>query len=90
MGTFGGALEARHIPATDDRLTVTVTGEVELEGKVLVIRRIHARLELRATPEHAATAQRVHGFYHEACPVYRSLSPAIAITSELVLLPETA
>jgi hypothetical protein len=64
-----------------------VTGEVELEEKVLVLRRIHARLELRASEAQRETAQRVHGFYAEACPLYRSLRAAIAITSELVLLP---
>ncbi len=60
-----------------------VTGEVELEGKVLVLRRIHLRLELRASPEQRATAERVHGVYAESCPLYRSLRAAIAITSEL-------
>jgi len=28
MGTFGGALEARHIDASDGKLTADVTGEV--------------------------------------------------------------
>jgi len=64
-----------------------VTGEVELEGKVLVIRRIHARMELRATPEQREAAERVHGIYADSCPLYRTLKPAIAITSELILLP---
>jgi uncharacterized OsmC-like protein len=64
-----------------------VTGEVELEEKVLVLRRIHARLELRAAEAQRETAERVHGFYAEACPLYRSLRAAIAITSELVFLP---
>ncbi len=57
---------------------------MELEGKVLVLRRIHVRLELRAAPEQRETAERVHGLYAEACPLYRSLRAAIAITSELV------
>ncbi len=61
------------------------TGEVELEGKVLVLRRIHVKLELRAAPEHRATAERVHGFFADKCPLYRSLKAAIAITTELVL-----
>ena len=30
------------------------------------------------------TAERVHGFYQDRCPVYRSLRAAIAITTELV------
>jgi uncharacterized OsmC-like protein len=64
-----------------------VTGEVELEDKVLVIRRIHVRMELKAAPEHRETAERVHGFYAMSCPLYRTLRSAIAITSELVLVP---
>ena len=38
MGTFGGALEARQIDASNGRLTADVTGEVEQEQGVLVIR----------------------------------------------------
>ena len=53
---------------------------------MLVIRRIHVKFELRAPPEQHATAERVHGIYADACPLYRSLKPAIAITSELALL----
>ena len=60
------------------------TGEVELDGKVLVIRRIHVRLHLRAAEEHRATAERVHGIYADNCPLYRTLKSAIAITTELV------
>lgn len=65
------------------------TGEIELQGKVLVIRRIHLRLELTARAEHHAIAQRVLGFFADACPVYVTLKPAIAITTELALIPET-
>jgi uncharacterized OsmC-like protein len=54
---------------------------------VLVLRRIHVKLELRLAPEHEETARRVHGFYADACPLYRSLKAAIAITTELVPLP---
>ncbi len=86
MGTFGGALEARQIPASGDRLVGRATGEVELEDKVLVVRRIHVRLELRADPAHAETARRVHGFFADACPLYRTLRAAVAVTTELVLV----
>jgi uncharacterized OsmC-like protein len=74
------------VPATGDRLVAKVTGEVELEEKVLVVRRIHVVLELRAAPAHREVAERVHGFYARSCPLYRSLHTAIAITSELKLL----
>jgi hypothetical protein len=39
LGTFGGALEARQIDASDGRLMADVTGEVETDDGVLVIRR---------------------------------------------------
>lgn len=69
------------------RLVGRAVGEVELEEKVLVIRRIHVKLELKAAPEQQDTARRVHGFFADACPLYRTLRSAIAITTELVLLP---
>jgi uncharacterized OsmC-like protein len=62
-------------------------GEVEVEDGVLIIRRIHAKLKLKADKAHWETAQRVHGFFADKCPVYRSLKNAIAITTELVLEP---
>ena len=62
-------------------------GEVELEDNVLVIRRIHVRLSLKAEETHWDTARRVHGFFAAKCPVYLTLRPAIAITTELILEP---
>ena len=59
-------------------------GEVELEDNVLVIRRIHVVLQLKAPESYRETASRVHGFFADRCPVYRTLRPAIAITTELV------
>lgn len=58
---------------------------MELDGKVLVIRRIHVKLRLRAAAEHQEVARRVHGVFAASCPVYRSLHPQIAITTELSL-----
>ncbi len=53
MGTFGGALEARQIDASNGKLTAEVTGEVETEDGVLVIRRIHVAMRLVARRTHA-------------------------------------
>ena len=63
---------------------------MELEDKVLVIRRIHVRMELKVTREQRETAERVHGIYANSCPLYRTLKSAIAITSELMLVPASA
>ena len=54
---------------------------------MLVIRRIHVKLELKADPAQRETIERVHGFYAMSCPLYRTLRGAIAITTEVVLLP---
>jgi uncharacterized OsmC-like protein len=55
-----------------------------VEDGVLIIRRIHTRLKLKCAPEQRDTAERVHGFYADKCPVYRSLRAAIAITTEVI------
>ncbi len=54
---------------------------------MLVLRRIHVRMELRTAAEHREVAERVHGFYADGCPLYRSLRSALAITSELSFQP---
>ena len=63
MGTFGGALEARHIDASNGKLTAEVTGEVEQEDGVLVIRRIQVTMRLAAPEEARETVERVHDIY---------------------------
>lgn len=65
-------------------------GEVELDDNVLVIRRIHVVLRLKAAEADRDTATRVHGFFADRCPVYRTLKPAIAITTELLFEALTA
>jgi uncharacterized OsmC-like protein len=65
-------------------LVSEAVGEVELEDHVLVIRRIHVVLKLKALESHRETATRVHGFFADKCPIYRTLKPAIAMTTELV------
>ena len=86
LGTFGGALEARQIDASGGRLTAEVTGEVEKEDGVLVIRRIHVQMRLAAAAELSETIDRVHGFYAMRCPLYRTLHDAIALSSSYELV----
>jgi len=56
---------------------------VELEGSTLVIKRIHVRFYLDCPVEQRETAQRVHGLYAQSCPIYRSIHPQIAVTTEV-------
>jgi organic hydroperoxide reductase OsmC/OhrA len=87
LGTFGGALEARQIDASNGKLVAEVSGEVESEDGVLVIRRIHVDLKLRAPEESRATVDRVHGIYAMNCPLYRTLRNAIQLSSSYTLQP---
>ena len=90
MGTFGGALEARQIDASNGKLVADVTGEVELEENVMVIRRIHVAMKLAAPEASRATVERVHGIYAMNCPLYRTLHKAIALTSSFELVAASA
>ncbi len=90
LGTFGGALEARKIDASGGKLSADVTGEVETEDGVLVIRRIHVAMRLDAPSEVRETVQRVHEMYAMRCPLYRTLHNAIALTSSYTLTPAAA
>ena len=86
MGTFGGALEARQIDASNGKLTADVTGEVETEENVLVIRRIHVAMRLVAAEDVKGTVERVHGIYAMRCPLYRTLHKTIQLTSSFELV----
>jgi uncharacterized OsmC-like protein len=86
VGTFGGALEARHIDASDGKLTAEVRGEVETEEGVLVIRRIHVTMRLVAPEAVKETVERVHAVYAMHCPLYRTLHNAIQLASSFELV----
>ena len=58
-------------------------GEIEKDDKVLVICRIHVTYHLKLKPDQQETAQRVHGFHADKCPVARSIKGSIDITTEL-------
>ena len=90
MGTFGGALEARQIDASGGKLTAEVTGEVETEEGVLVIRRIHVAMRLVASKDAEETVDRMHGIYAMRCPLYRTLHNAIQLTSSVELVASEA
>lgn len=61
------------------------TGEIEKEDNVLVIRRIHVQYHLKLAAEQRETAERVHGFHADYCPVARTIRSCVDITTELHL-----
>ncbi len=86
LGTFGGALEARHIDASNGKLVAEVTGEVETDEGVLVIRRIHVEMRLIGPEQNREVVERVHGIYAMRCPLFRTLRNAIQLTSSYTLI----
>jgi uncharacterized OsmC-like protein len=86
MGTFGGALEARQIDASNGRLIAEATGEVGEEEGVLIIRSIHVSMRLVASEQVKEVVERVHGIYAMHCPLYRTLHKAIQLTSSYELV----
>lgn len=86
MGTLGGALEARGIQASGDKLTADAEGDVEIEDGVLVLRRIRVHYRLAAPAETIDVIDRVHRIHKEHCPVYRSIHRAIDVTTSIELI----
>jgi uncharacterized OsmC-like protein len=66
-------------------LSADTVGEVETEGKVLVVKRIKQTFHLTADEADRETIERVLGFYADSCPVARSIKGSIDISSELDL-----
>lgn len=63
-----------------------MTGEVELDGKVLVVKRIHVHYKLSSPSGNAEVVERVHGFHAEKCPVARSIRDSIDVTTSYELV----
>ena len=75
-------MAARRIDPTG--LVGHARGEVELEGKVLVVKRITVTYTgLTVADQDAEKVERVLAVHADGCPVARSLQGAIDITTQL-------
>jgi len=61
-------------------------GEIELDGNVLVIRRIAVHYKLRAAQEMLETVERVHTIHADHCPVARSIRAAIEVRTSFEIV----
>jgi uncharacterized OsmC-like protein len=68
-----------------ESLDADTVGEIEVENKVLVIKRIKQTFHLTADENDRETIERVLGVYADSCPVARSIKDSIEISSELDL-----
>jgi len=66
-------------------LSAETVGEVETEGKVLVVKRIRQSFRLRAEEGDREKIERDLSVYADSCPVARSVKGSIEITSEVDL-----
>ena len=66
-------------------MTTDAVGEIEKDGNVLVVKRIHVTYHLKAKASKQATARRVLGFHAEHCPVARTMDGCVDITTSLKL-----
>ena len=81
---MGGALEARGIDASEGKLTAEAEGDVVVDEKVLVIKRIRVNYRLSGCPEDKReAAERAHGLHASRCPVARSIGGSIEISTIL-------
>ena len=57
-------------------------GEIEVEGKVLVLKRIHVDYAgVEVSPDKQEAAERALATHQQACPVSRSIEAAIEVTT---------
>jgi uncharacterized OsmC-like protein len=65
-------------------LSAEAEGDVVLEDRVLVIKRIRVRYTLDGCPpDKREAAERAHALHASRCPVARSIGGCIAISTEL-------
>jgi uncharacterized OsmC-like protein len=68
-----------------ENLHADTVGEIEAEGKVLVVKRIKQTFHLTAEEDDREKIERVINVYADSCPVARSVKGSIEIESELDL-----
>ena len=60
-----------------------MVGDVEKDGGVLVLRRVHVKYKLHVPEEVRDTVARVLEMHADKCPVARSIKGAIEVTTEV-------
>jgi uncharacterized OsmC-like protein len=65
-------------------LSSEAKGDVYVEDKVLVLKKIHVHYTLKGCPEDKReAAERAHAHHAARCPVARSIEKAIEISTDL-------
>ncbi len=64
-------------------MVAEAVGEVEKDGRILVVRRIHVTYRLRLTPDQREVAVRAHAVHADSCPVARTIKGCVEISTSL-------
>ena len=68
---------------TPESLVGEVRGDVEKDGNVLVLRRVHVTYRLSVDPAKRESVERVHAVHADRCPVARSIGGSVGITTSI-------
>ncbi|WP_264805183.1 OsmC family protein [Cytobacillus sp. NCCP-133] len=79
VGTLAGALEARQIPITREKLRANVQGVIEAPEGVLKITVIRTHFTLLIPKGTRDAAERALNVFEKACPVAQTLKGAIQL-----------
>ncbi len=52
---------------------------------MLVVRRVHVSYRLKVTEDQRETAEKVHGFHADYCPMARTIRDCVKVTTSLEL-----
>ncbi|WP_081415761.1 OsmC family protein [Peribacillus kribbensis] len=77
VGTLSGALEARKIPTSPDKVKASVQGVIEEVEGVLRITRIRCHYQVKLPDGKQAAAERALSVFERGCPVAQTLKGAI-------------
>ncbi|MEH7443946.1 OsmC family protein [Bacillus sp. JJ1122] len=77
VDTLSGALEARQIPATPEKVKAKVQGIIEAPEGVLMITRINCHFELKIPTGKREAAERALSVFERSCPVAQTLKGSI-------------
>ncbi|RNF39867.1 OsmC family protein [Planococcus salinus] len=77
VGTLSGALEARKIPTSPDKVQAKVQGTIEAPEGVLKVTKISCHYQLKVPDGKQAAAERALAVFEQGCPVAQTLKGAI-------------
>ncbi len=79
MGTLSGALEARKIPTSPDKVHADVQGTIEAPDGVLKITKIACHYTVKVPDGKQDAAERALAVFDRGCPVAQTLKGAVEI-----------